>query len=279
MLNEYLYYNVFKVLRSSVENTVSVGRQNLDGNEIVQLYALSLKMPKLIEFTTDGVSVCNVIFRVDNVNPESLNEFEHRVFDLVTYNTSANAYVKKYVAELHTLIDKLLYNNSAEADRYFRIMCTNSDYNRPNLKHKIIEAINFYTEGFITSAGRLLYDFFDKVREVPYNEPCVSHTAAVLHILRKSKSFLKVYNNMQPLYIMAVEEKDSKEWSIFRKFLKEVNSISDDCVIPLVGELKNIEDNYGVLKCSNSNNRFSIIIRDDNTGLAHLVSVGWPEDI
>ena len=60
MLNEYLYYNVFKVLRSSVENTVSVGRQNLDGNEIVQLYALSLKMPKLIEFTTDGVSVCNV---------------------------------------------------------------------------------------------------------------------------------------------------------------------------------------------------------------------------
>ena len=57
MLKEYLYYNVFKVLRSSVENVVSVGRQNLDSNEIVQLYALSLKLPKLIEFTTDGVSV------------------------------------------------------------------------------------------------------------------------------------------------------------------------------------------------------------------------------
>ena len=73
MLKEYLYYNVFKVLRSSVENVVSVGRQNLDSNEIVQLYALSLKLPKLIEFTTDGVSVWNVIFHIDNVNPESLS--------------------------------------------------------------------------------------------------------------------------------------------------------------------------------------------------------------
>lgn len=279
MLNEYLYYNVFKVLRSSVENTVSVGRQNLDGNEIVQLYALSLKLPKLIEFTTDGVSVWNVIFHVDNVNPESLDEFERRVYDLVTDNTSANAYVKKYVEEMHILIDKLLNNDSDEARRYFTIMCTNHDLNKTNLKSKVIDAINFYTEDFITSASKLLYDFFDAVREEWHTGASVSHIVAALHILRKSKPFLRVYNNTQPIYGMSILNAESKVWDEFRALLKEATNSSDDCVISLSGELKELNNNYGILACSNSNSRYSTIIRNADTGLAYLVSVGWPEDL
>lgn len=279
MLKEYLYYNVFKVLRSSVENVVSVGRQNLDCNEIVQLYALSLKLPKLIEFTTDGVSVWDVIFHIDNVNPESLNEFERRVYDLVTDNTSANAYVKKYVDEMHILIDKLLNNDSNEVRRYFTIMYSNRDVTEPDIKSKVIEAINFYTEGFVTSACKLLYDFFEVVREEGTIGSGVSHTAAVLHILRKSKPFLRVYNNTQPIYGMSILNEESKVWDEFRALLKEATNSSDDCVISLSGELKELNNNYGVLACSNSNSRYSIVIRNADTGLVYLISVGWPEDI
>lgn len=280
MLKEYLYYNVFKVLRSSVENTVSVGRQNLDCSEIVQLYALSLKLPKIIEFTTDGVSVWNAIFRVDSVNPESLGEFERGVYDLVIDNTLENTYVKKYVEELHILIDRLLQDNSAEADRYFMIMCTNSDYGRPNLKKKVIEAINFYTEGFITSAGRLLYDFFDYLKERHSTDVMVSHAVvAALHILRKSKPFLKVYNNIGPRYIVSVADRDPEAFEEFRTLLKEATHTSDDYIISLQGELKELKNNYGVLADSNSNSRYSTIIRNADTGLVYLISVGWPEDL
>lgn len=136
MLKEYLYYNVFKVLRSSVENVVSVGRQNLDSNEIVQLYALSLKLPKLIEFTTDG-----------------------------------------------------------------------------------------------------------------------------------------------PRYIASVADRDPEAFEEFRTLLKEATHTSDDCIISLQGELKKLKNNYGVLADSNSNNRYSTIIRNADTGLAYLVSVGRPEDL
>lgn len=280
MLKEYLYYNVFKVLRSSVENTVSVGRQNLDCSEIVQLYALSLKLPKIIEFTTDGVSVWNAIFRVDSVNPESLGEFERGVYDLVIDNTLENTYVKKYVEELHILIDRLLQDNSAEADRYFMIMCTNSDYGRPNLKKKVIEAINFYTEGFITSAGRLLYDFFDYLKERHSTDVMVSHAVvAALHILRKSKPFLKVYNNIGPRYIASVADRDHEAFEEFCTLLKEATHTSDDYIISLQGELKELKNNYGVLADSNSNSRYSTIIRNADTGLVYLISVGWPEDL
>ena len=279
MLNEYLYYNVFKVLRSSVENTVSVGRQNLDSNEIVQLYALSLKMPKLIEFATDGVSVWNVIFHADNVNPESLNEFDRRIYDLVTDNTSVNAYVKRYVEELNILLERLLQCGSDEARRYFTIMCTNHDLNKTNLKSKVIDAINFYTEDFITSASKLLYDFFDAVREEWHTGASVSHTVAALHILRKSKPFLRVYNNTQPIYGMSTVNEESKVWDEFRALLKEATNSSDDCIIPLSGELRELNNNYGVLALSNSNNRYSIVIRNSDTGSAYLISVGWPEDL
>lgn len=279
MLNEYLYYNVFKVLRSSVENVVSVGRQNLDSNEIVQLYALSLNLPKLIEFTTDGVSVWNVIFHIDNVNPESLNEFERRVYDLVIDNTSANAYVKKYVEELNILLERLLQCGSDEARRYFTIMCTNPDLNKTNLKSKVIDAINFYTEDFITSASKLLYDFFDAVREEWHTGASVSHIVAALHILRKSKPFLKVYNNIGLRYIMSVDDRDLEAFEEFRTLLKEAIHTSDDCIISLQGELKELKNNYGVLADSNSNSRYSTIIRNADTGLVYLVSVGWPEDL
>lgn len=280
MLKEYLYYNVFKVLRSSVENVVSVGRQNLDSNEIVQLYALSIKLPKLIEFTTDGVSVWNVIFHTDNVNPESLNEFERRVYDLVIDNTSANAYVKKYVEELNILLERLLQCGSGEARRYFTIMCTNPDLNKPNLKSKVVDAINFYTEDFITSASKLLYDFFDAVREEWHTGASVSHTVAALHILRKSKPFLKVYNNnIGPRYIASVADRDTESFEEFRTLLKEATHTSDDCIISLQGELKELKNNYGVLADSNTANRYSIIIRSDDTDLVYLISVGWPEDL
>lgn len=279
MLNEYLYYNVFKVLRSSVENVVSVGRQSLDGNEIVQLYALSLRIPKLIEFTTDGATVCNVIFRVDNINHESLNEFDCRVYDLVIDNTSANAYVKKYVEEMNILLERLLKYDSDEARRYFTIMYSNRDITGPDIKSKVLEAINFYTEGFITSASKLLYDFFDIVRKEGCIGSGVSHTAAALHILRKSKPFLRVYNNMQPIYSMSILNEESKVWDELRALLKEATNRSDDCVISLYDELSDLNNNYGVLACSNSNSRYSIVIRNADKGLAYLVSVGWPEDI
>lgn len=279
MLKEYLYYNVFKVLRSSVENVVSVGRQNLDGNEIVQLYALSLKLPKIIEFTTDGVSVWNVIFHIDNVNPKSLDEFERGVYDLVTDNTSANAYVKKYVEELNILLERLLQCGSDEARRYFTIMYTNPDLNKTNLKSKVIDAINFYTEDFITSASKLLYDFFDAVREEWHTGASVSHAVAALHILRKSKPFLRVYNNICPIYIASVADRDSEAFEEFRTLLKEATHTSDDCIISLQGELKELKSNYGVLADSNTASRYSIIIRNADPGLAYLVSVGWPEDL
>lgn len=279
MLNEYLYYNVFKVLRSSVENVVSVGRQDLNGNEIVQLYSLSLKIPKLIEFTTDGVTVWDVIFRVDNVNPESLNEFERRIYDLVTDNTSVNAYVKKYVEEMHILIERLLQFDLNESRRYFTIMYSNRDVTGLDIKSKVIEAINFYTEGFITSACKLLYDFFEVVRNEGTIGSGVSHTAAILHILRKSKPFLRVYNNTQPIYGMSILNAELKVWDEFRALLKEATNSSDDCVISLSGELRELNNNYGVLALSNSNNRYSTVIRNSDTGLAYLVSVGWPEDL
>lgn len=60
---------------------------------------------------------------------------------------------------------------------------------------------------------------------------------------------------------------------------KLITFTSDDCIISLQGELKELKNNYGVLADSNTANRYSTIIRNADTGLAYLVSVGWPEDL
>jgi hypothetical protein len=124
-----------------------------------------------------------------------------------------------------------------------------------------------------------LYAFFDIVREENCIGSGVSHTSAVLQVLRKSKPFLKVYNNIGPRYIASVADRDPEAFEEFRTLLKEATHTSDDCIISLQGELKELKNNYGVLADSNSNSRYSTIIRNAYTGLAYLVSVGWPEDL
>ena len=185
----------------------------------------------------------------------------------------------KYVEEMQELLDKLLQNNSDESRRYFTIMYSNRHIDYDNPPKKVIEAINYYTGGFITSACKLLYEFFDIAREENCIGSGVSHTSAVLQVLRKSKPFLKVYNNIGPRYIASVADRDTEAFEEFCTLLKEATHTSDDCIISLQGELKELKNNYGVLADSNTANRYSTIIRNADTGLAYLVSVGWPEDL
>lgn len=279
MLNNYLRYDVYKALRSGVVNRGSYERYALNNSVIAELYLLSMQMPKLITFTTDGTAVWNVTFDVEKSNPKILSDFASNVYSLVTDTTSENSYVMKYVEEMQELLDKLLQNNSDESRRYFTIMYSNRHIDYYNHSKKVIEAINYYTGGFITSACKLLYEFFDIVREENCIGSGVSYTLAVLQVLRKSKPFLKVYNNIGPRYIAYVADRDLEAFEEFRTLLKEATHTSDDCIISLQGELKELKNNYGVLADSNTANRYSTIIRNANTGLAYLVSVGWPEDL
>lgn len=279
MLNNYLRYDVYKALRSGVVNSGSYERYALDNGVIAELYLLSIQMPKLITFTTDGTAVWNVTFDVEKSNPKFLSDFASNVYAIVTDTTSENSYVMKYVEEMQELLDKLLQNDSDESRRYFTIMYSNRRIDYDNPPKKVIEAINYYTGGFITSACKLLYEFFDIVREENRIGSGVSHTSAVLQVLRKSKPFLKVYNNIGPRYIISVADRDPEASEEFRTLLKEATHTSDDCIISLQGELKELKNNYGVLADSNSNNRYSTIIRNADTGSAYLVSVGWPEDL
>lgn len=279
MLNNYLRYDVYKALRSGVVNSGSYERYTLDNGVIAELYLLSMQMPKLITFTTDGTAVWNVTVDVEKSNPKILSDFASNVYALVTDTTSENSYVMKYVEEMQELLDKLLQNNSDESRRYFTIMYSNRHIDYDNPPKKVIEAINYYTGGFITSACKLLYYFFDIVREENCIGSGVSHTSAVLQVLRKSKPFLKVYNNIGPRYIASVADRDPEAFEEFRTLLKEATHTSDDCIISLQGELKELKNNYGVLADSNSNSRYSTIIRNADTGLVYLISVGWPEDL
>ena len=279
MLNNYLRYDVYKALRSGVVNRGSYERYALNNGVIAELYLLSMQMPKLITFTTDGTAVWNVTFDVEKSNPKILSDFASNVYALVTDTTSENSYVMKYVEEMQELLDKLLQNNSDESRRYFTIMYSNRHIDYDNPPKKVIEAIDYYTGGFITSACKLLYEFFDIVREENCIGSGVSHTSAVLQVLRKSKPFLKVYNNIGPRYIASVADRDPEAFEEFHTLLKEATHTSDDCIISLQGELKELKNNYGVLADSNTANRYSTIIRNADTGLAYLVSVGWPEDL
>lgn len=279
MLNNYLRYDVYKALRSGVVNHGSYERYDLNNGVIEELYLLSMQMPKLITFTTDGTAVWNVTFDVEKSNPKILSDFASNVYALVTDTTSENSYVMKYVEEMQELLDKLLQNNSDESRRYFTIMYSNRHIDYDNPPKKVIEAINYYTGGFITSACKLLYYFFDIVREENCIGSGVSHTSAVLQVLRKSKPFLKVYNNIGPRYIASVADRDPEAFEELRILLKEATHTSDDCIISLQGELEELKNNYGVLADSNTATRYSTIIRNADTGLAYLVSVGWPEDL
>ena len=279
MLNNYLRYDVYNALRSGVVNHGSYERYDLNNGVIAELYLLSMQMPKLITFTTDGTAVWNVTFDVEKSNPKILSDFASNIYALVTDTTSENSYVMKYVEEMQELLDKLLQNNSDESRRYFTIMYSNRHIDYDNPPKKVIEAINYYTGGFITSACKLLYYFFDIVREENCIGSGVSHTSAVLQVLRKSKPFLKVYNNIGPRYIASVADRDSEAFEELRILLKEATHTSDDCIISLQGELEELKNNYGVLADSNTATRYSTIIRNADTGLAYLVSVGWPEDL
>lgn len=279
MIREYLYYNVFKVLRAGIVERESSKKYSLDNYEMAQLYVLSLQMPQLITFTTDGTEVWDVWFNAGETDPEISNDFAKEVYTLVTDTTSENAYVKKYVEELHKLLNKLLQDNSDESRRYFAIMCSNPDIAKPNLKHKVVDAINYYIEGFTTSACNLLHYFFDAVREEWHTGASVSHTSAVLNILRRSKPYLKVYNRISPRFIMAADDDKTEAWDKLCSLIKEAVHTSDDFIISLSDELKELDYNYGVLVHSNTNNRFSTIVRNTEMGMTFLVSVGWPEDI
>ena len=84
MLNNYLRYNVYKALRSGVVNRGSYERYALNNGVIAELYLLSMQMPKLITFTTDGTAVWDVTFDVEKSNPKILSDFASNVYALVT---------------------------------------------------------------------------------------------------------------------------------------------------------------------------------------------------
>jgi hypothetical protein len=278
-MKEYLYYNVFRALRSGIEKEIGVSRYTLTDCEFEQFSNLVRCMPKIVTYSTDGCAVWNVNFDDEARNPKFLSNFASYVYDLVANDTVLNPYVEQYAIELYGLLYKLLEDNSDDARYYFGIMKNHYWQEDEGFTGEEVKAINFYTKGYITSVTELLEDFFryasvDEIKGSPLN-----HTTAALYIMRKAKPFLRMYNKIHYSAALPSVVPNFEGWEHLDGLLHEATALADDCVIHLFGSLKDIENNDSIITYTNNKDRYSIIIRNAGTDNVYLLSVGWTSEI
>ena len=278
-MKEYLYYNVFKALRSGIEKEIGISRYTLNDCEFDQFSNLVRCMPGIINYTTDGHAVWNVSFNDETENPEFLSDFAGDVYDIVTNDIVMNPYVEQYAIELYNLFYKLLQDDSDDARYYFGIMKNHYRQEDDGYSGEVVKAILFYTKGYITSVNKLLEDFFNYASVDGINGAHLNHTTAALYIMRKAKPFLRLYNKIQYSNAMPLKASVFEGLEHLDSLLQEATALSDDCIIHLFGNLKDIENNDSIITQTNNKCRYSIIIRNAGTDDVYLLSVGWPQEI